>query len=79
MLVATAQPPSPERARAAGVRAQFILTPPSGDVLRQIATLVDAGRLRPVIGAELALADARKAHEPANRPAGKIVLHVGTP
>ena len=79
ILVATAQPPSPERARAAGVRAQFIFTPPSGDVLRQIAALVDKGRLRPIIGAEVALADARKAHEPASHVAGKTILHVATP
>ena len=79
MLVATAQPPSPERAQAAGVRAQFIFTLPRGDVLQQIAALVDAGKLRPIIGAELPLADARKAHEPSSRSAGKAVLHVGAP
>jgi NADPH:quinone reductase-like Zn-dependent oxidoreductase len=79
VLVATAQPPSPDRARAAGVRAQFIFTLPRGDVLQQIAAPVDTGRLRPIIGMELALADARKAHEPANRSAGKVVLHVGAP
>lgn len=79
ILVATAQPPSAERAQAAGVRAQFIFTPPSGAVLAQIAALVDAGSLRPVIGLELDLARAAVAHTPAGRRAGKTVLHVARP
>jgi len=79
ILVATAQPPSAEQALAAGVRAQFIFTPPSGAVLAQIAALVDAGTLRPVIGLELDLAHAAAAHAPAGRKAGKTVLHVARP
>lgn len=79
ILVATAQPPSAERAQAAGVRAQFIFTPPSGAVLAQIAALVDAGALRLVIGLELDLAHAAIAHTPAGRRAGKTVLHVARP
>ncbi|MEP6504222.1 MAG: NADP-dependent oxidoreductase, partial [Betaproteobacteria bacterium] len=43
ILVATAVPPNAERAAAAGVRAEMIMTPPRGDVLARIAALVDAG------------------------------------
>ena len=77
--IATAQPPSPERAGAAGVRAQLIFTQPSADVLEKIAALVDIGKLRPIIGAELSPAHAAGAHEliQSNRANGKIVLHVG--
>jgi NADPH:quinone reductase-like Zn-dependent oxidoreductase len=81
ILIATSQPPSPERARAAGVRAQFIDTKPDGETLEQIAALVDTGKVRPIIGAELSLAHAARAHElmQSGRAGGKIVLHVGLP
>ena len=79
LLVATAQPPAAGRAEAAGARSRFIVTPPSGSVLEELATLVDAGIVRPVIGTELALADARKAHDAGTRGPGKTVLHVSAP
>jgi len=81
ILIATALPPSPERAEAAGVRAQFIFTASSGDVLDQISALVDSGKLRPIIGAELSLADAARAHQisQSGRAGGKIVLYVAMP
>ena len=81
LLVATAVPPSAERAAAAGVRAEMILTPPRGDVLARIAELVDAGQLRVAVSHEFALADAAKVHALGERGElhGKIVLHVGAP
>lgn len=81
LLVATAAPPSQDRANAAGVRAAFVFTPPRGDILAEIAALADAGKLRPVIGREIALADLRKAHElgQSGTVTGKIVLHVAAP
>ncbi len=74
-------PPPPKRAQAAGVRATFVFTPPSGAILTELAALVDAMKLRPVVGLELALRNARRAHEAgeAGRVRGKIVLHVGAP
>ena len=81
LLVATAVPPSPERAAAAGVRAEMLQTPPRGDVLGKIADLVDAGRLRVAVSHEFALADAARAHRlgESGQARGKIVLHVGLP
>ena len=81
VLVATAMPPSAERAAAAGVRAEMIRTPPRGEVLAQIAELVDAGQLRVAVSHEFALADAAKVHALGERGElhGKIVLHVGAP
>ena len=81
LLVATAVPPSPERAAAAGVRAQMLRTPPRGDVLAKIADLVDAGRVRVAVSHEFALADAARAHAlgESGQARGKIVLHVGAP
>jgi len=81
LLVATATPPSQERAQAAGVRAAFVFTPPRGDVLAELGALVDVMKIRPVIGLELGLAEARRAHELGERGGvtGKIVLHVAAP
>ncbi|MGP1691182.1 MAG: NADP-dependent oxidoreductase [Giesbergeria sp.] len=81
ILVATAMPPSPERAAAAGVRAAFVFTPPRGDVLAQLAQRVDAGQLRILVGQEFALVDAAHAHRlgESGRARGKMVLHVGAP
>ena len=81
LLVATAVPPSPERAAAAGVRAEMLQTPPRGEVLGKIADLVDAGRLRVAVSHEFALADAARAHRlgESGQARGKIVLHVGLP
>lgn len=81
LLVATAQPPAPERAAAAGVRSAFVFTPPRGAVLAELARRVDAGKLHAFVGQEFALADAAKAHRlgEAGRSRGKMVLHVAAP
>ncbi len=81
ILVATAMPPSAERAAASGVRAEMLQTPPSGAVLGKIADLVDAGELRVAVSHEFALADAARAHRlgESGQARGKIVLHVGLP
>ena len=78
ILVATAMPPPPDRAAAAGVRAVFVFTPPRGAVLAQLAERVDDGRLRIVVGQEFALADAAKAHRlgESGKARGKMILHV---
>jgi NADPH:quinone reductase-like Zn-dependent oxidoreductase len=79
LLVATAVPPPPGRADAEGVRAAFLFTEPSGSTLEQIARLVDAGKLRPMIAHEMALSEAARAHAlvESRQSKGKIVLHFG--
>jgi len=84
ILVATAMPPSPERAAAAGVRAAFVFTQPRGAVLAQLVERVDDGRLRIVVGQEFALADASQAHRlgemsESGKARGKMILHVAAP
>lgn len=81
ILVATAMPPLPERAAAAGVRTAFVFTSPRGKVLAQLAERVDAGRLRVLVGQEFALADAAHAHRLGEngKARGKMVLHVNAP
>ena len=47
----------------------------TADILREVAALIDQGRLRPVVGDVLPLSQARRAHELlAGRHFGKIVL-----
>ncbi len=57
------------------VRAAFFIVEPSRTQLAEIARLIDAGALRPVVGVVFPLAEARQAyqHKPSH---GKVVLRV---
>ncbi|NML18789.1 NADP-dependent oxidoreductase [Azohydromonas caseinilytica] len=81
VLVSVVNPPPQKRAQAHGVRGEFLFIGPNATVLAELARMVEAGRLRPVIGAEFALRDIARAHElsESGRARGKIVLYVGTP
>jgi len=81
ILVSTVSVPSIERAAALGVRSAFVLISPNAAVLDQLAGLVDAGKLRPLIGGEFALRNVADAHalSESGRTIGKIVLYVGLP
>jgi len=81
ILVSIVSPPSDERAMAQGVRSAFVFIEPNAGILAQLAELVDKGSLRPIVGAEFALADIAKAHafSQTGRAVGKIVLYVGQP
>jgi len=81
MLVSVVDPPAETVAKSHGVRSAFIFIKPSAEILEQLAGLVDAGQVRPVIGAEFALNDAAAAHRlsQSGRARGKIVLYAGMP
>lgn len=81
ILVSTISPPPPGYAETLGFRGAFVSTKPDASALEQIAAMVDAGRLRPVIAAEFALADIRNAHamSESGRARGKIALYVNPP
>jgi NADPH:quinone reductase-like Zn-dependent oxidoreductase len=81
VLVSIISPPSPLMSEKHGVRGEFLFIGPNAEVLGQLATLVDDGKLRPVVGAEFALEDIRKAHalSETGHARGKIVLYVGAP
>ncbi|GAA5785777.1 NADP-dependent oxidoreductase [Chitiniphilus shinanonensis] len=78
LLVSIVSPPAEARD---GRRGAFIFIGPDAAVLRELGALVDRGVLRPVVGAEFALADVAAAHalSESGRARGKIVLHVGLP
>lgn len=76
ILVSLVQPPSPELATKYGVRALFYGAHASSSDLAEIAKLIDAGKVKPVVETVLPLAEARRAHElsETGHARGKIVL-----
>lgn len=64
------------RAAADGKRGTTVMVAPDHAALDQLATLIDDGKLRPIVAQTFPLADAAKAHELGenNRTTGKIVL-----
>ncbi len=80
-LISAVSNPDQQLAQRYGVGATFFLVNVTSQHLKEIARLVDGGRLRRHVGAVLPLADAREAHLMLERvrpqPKGKIVLAVG--
>ncbi len=78
ILVSLAKPLSQETATSYGVRAVFFVVEPSRTELTQIAQLIDAGQLRPLVSKVLPLSRASEAyeHKKGGRTPGKIVLQV---
>lgn len=78
ILISTLGIEDPDLAEKYGVRATGFLAQPNGGELRQIARLVDEGKIRPEVTRVLPLKDAAKAHElsETGHVRGKIVLKV---
>ncbi len=78
ILVSIVAPPSADEAAKHGVRSAFFSAHPSSSQLSEIAKLVDAGKLKPVVETVLPLSDARRAHElnETGHARGKTVLKV---
>lgn len=80
ILVTLAQPAPSDRAEALGLRTAQVMTMPRGEVLREIAALVDAGELIPSDRHSFPLHDASAVHalgEAANLQ-GRTALLVGS-
>ncbi len=79
-LISAVSRPDQDLAKRHGVEATFFLVNVTSQYLKEIARLVDGGKLRTNVGAVLPLADAREAHLMLERvrpqPKGKIVLAV---
>jgi NADPH:quinone reductase-like Zn-dependent oxidoreductase len=78
ILVGLFSPPSEEAASAHGVRQQYFGLQPNPSELAELAKLIDAGQLKPIVTTVLPLSEARRAYELSqNRHThGKIVLQV---
>jgi NADPH:quinone reductase-like Zn-dependent oxidoreductase len=79
ILVSLTQPAPRGRAEAAGVRTTQVMTQARGEVLKEIAALVDAGQLFPLACQTYPLSDAAHAHESGEAASlvGRTALHVG--
>jgi NADPH:quinone reductase-like Zn-dependent oxidoreductase len=81
IIVSTVQPPTVPTGAKAGVRGTAISVKPSGESLRSITALFDAGQLRSLVLQVLPLSEARHAHELVEKglgKPGKVVLEVGS-
>jgi NADPH:quinone reductase-like Zn-dependent oxidoreductase len=78
ILISLARPLPQETASQYGVRAVFFVVTPNRPELSQIAGLIDAGQLRPLVSRVLPLAQASEAYErkKGGQTPGKIVLEV---
>ncbi|CDM64159.1 Zn-dependent oxidoreductase, NADPH:quinone reductase [Pyrinomonas methylaliphatogenes] len=78
MLVSIVDRPSEKTAEEYGVRAAYVFIEPDAEVLKQVAELIDAGVVKPVVENIFALSEARRAHElsQSGHVRGKIVLRV---
>ncbi len=78
ILVSILLPPPDEKAQAHGVRKGFVFVQPDPEGLKQLAGLIDAGKLRTCVEKVLPLQQARQAQElsQTGHVRGKIVLKV---
>ena len=79
ILISIVQPPSEETAAKYGVRQQFAGGyPPVGPVLADIAAMVDAGKIKPIIATVHPLSEVGKAHElvEAHHTRGKQIVQI---
>lgn len=67
-----------QRAAGSGIRGERILVTPDAAQLVELAHLIDADKLRPVVETVLPLTETRRAHElsESHHTRGKIVLRV---
>jgi NADPH:quinone reductase-like Zn-dependent oxidoreductase len=79
ILISTIQQPSEKTAAEHKVRQGMVAsTPPIGKTLGEVAALVEAGKLKPVVSEVLPIKEIRKAHEliEGRHTRGKVVLQV---
>jgi len=78
ILVSLYSPPSEETAQAHGVRQKYFALQANPDELAELTSLVDAGKVRPIVTTVLPLSEARWAYDfsQSRHTRGKIVLYV---
>lgn len=79
VLVSVVGPPPAAPTPRPEVRFVFFIVEPSGEQLRQIGGLLDAGQVRSIVAQVFPLAEARQAFDAGihGHPRGKIVLTMG--
>lgn len=78
MLVSIVSPPSQDRAAAQQSRSAYVFIQPRADWLTEMAQLIDAGQLKPIVETVLPLNKAAEAHQlsQSGHTRGKIVFQL---
>ncbi len=78
-LVAIAEEPDPGTGGRDDVHSSYFVVRPDGSQLRELASLVDKGQLRPVVSAVFELSALPEAFlaQRAERPPGKVIISIG--
>lgn len=78
MLVSVVSPPAEEKAAAHHCRSAYVFIDPRADWLTEMAQLIDAGQVKPIVETVLPLDQAAEAHRlsQSGHTRGKIVLQV---
>jgi NADPH:quinone reductase-like Zn-dependent oxidoreductase len=78
ILISIARQPDPETAKKYNLRYGFVFIKPDAVILHELAAMIDAGTLKPVIGNVFPLAEIKKAHDlsQSGRARGKIVIKI---
>ena len=78
ILVSIVGQPSAEEPKNHGVRSAFLSAQGGSSLLAELATLVDSGKIKPIVETVMPLSEARHAHElnETGHARGKIVLEV---
>lgn len=78
ILVSVVSPPSEEQAAAHQCRSAYVFIQPRADWLTEMAQLIDAGQIKPIVETVLPLSQAAEAHQlsETGHTRGKIVLQV---
>jgi hypothetical protein len=77
-LVSVVEPPDPQQAERAGLQVRYFIVEPDRAQLGKLAGLIDAGRLRPIVGRVFDLVDGAEAFDAKQGGGlpGKVVLQV---
>lgn len=78
VLVSIVSTPSEKKASEYGVRAEFLFIGPNVPVLNELSALIEAGKLKPVVGKVFPLSAVKAAHylSESGRAVGKICLQI---
>ncbi len=78
IIVSITGPPDPAELDKHGIRGTGLGAHPDAKILEELAKLIDAGKIRPIVSAVMPIVDVAKAHEQiaSRHTRGKIVLKV---
>jgi len=81
IIVSITGPPDPAELEKHGIRGTGLGAHPDAKVLEELAKLIDAGKITPIVSAVMPLIDVAKAHQQiaSRHTRGKVVLKVAEP